>query len=306
MTIANTTPYPLRAARALALHAQGLAAQPDLLTASTPDQLYDAVERVGCLQIDTLQMVRRSHYVALWSRVGMYDPADLDRLSGAPAHRRLFEYWLHAASIIPLSEYRYRLFLMRRCGQGAFRSRKGWLAEDGNAETVDAVMRRVREEGPARAADFSDERPLPRKGWWDWKPAKRALEYLFDLGDLMVAGRVNFQRVYDLRERVLPEWVDAREPSEGETFRHLLEWSMRRIGICTPRQLRDYARLKMTEHAPPSARADGRGGVRGGGVRDSAGRTGTVHRPPRRPGNAGTGRRRRAGSGRDYVPDAVR
>ncbi len=239
--------YPLGAARALALHAQGLAEQPDLDAPSTPDEVYAAVERVGCLQIDTLQMVRRSHYVALWSRLGMYDPADLDALAYDPERRRLFEYWLHAASIIPLSEYRYRLRLMRRVADGTFRSRRRWLDEPGNAETLQAVLERVREEGAARVSDFTDERPLPRKGWWDWKPAKHALEYLYDLGEAMVSGRENFQRVYDLRERVLPDWVDTSEPTEEEAIRHLLEWSMRRVGICTPRQLRDYARMKVGE-----------------------------------------------------------
>ncbi len=239
--------YPLSAARALALDAQGLADQPDLDTPSTPEQVYAAVERVGCLQIDTLQMVRRSHYVALWSRLGAYDPEDLDALVYDPARRRLFEYWLHAASIIPLSEYRYRLLLMRHCAEGTFRSRRRWLEEPGNVETVDGVRRRVREEGAVRVSDFSDERVDARKGWWDWKPAKRALEYLFDLGELMVSGRVSFQRVYDLRERVLPSWVDTSEPTEEEAIRHLLEWSMRRVGICTPRQLVDYARMKVGE-----------------------------------------------------------
>ena len=239
--------YPLSAARALALDAQGLAEQPDLDAPSTPDEVYAAVERVGCLQIDTLQMVRRSHYLALWSRLGMYDPGDLDALAYDSDGRRLFEYWLHAASIIPLSEYRYRLRLMRRCAEGTFRSRLRWLDEPGNAEMVDAVRQRVREDGAVRVGDFSDERPLPRKGWWDWKPAKHALEYLYDLGELMVSDRENFQRVYDLRERVLPDWVDTSKPTEEEAVRHLLEWSMLRIGICTPRQLADYARLKVGE-----------------------------------------------------------
>lgn len=239
--------YPLNAARALALHAQGLAEQPDLDAPSTPDEVYSAVERVGCLQIDTLQMVRRSHYLALWSRLGMYDPADLDALAYDPERRRLFEYWLHAASIIPLSEYRYRLRLMRRVAEDKFRSRRRWLDEPGSGETLEAVRRRVREEGAVRVSDFSDDRPLPRKGWWDWKPAKHALEYLYDLGEAMVSGRENFQRVYDLRERVLPDWVDASEPTEEEAVRHLLEWSMRRVGICTPGQLRDYARMKVVE-----------------------------------------------------------
>ena len=239
--------YPLSAARGLALEAQGLAAPPDLEVPSTSDELYAAVERVGCLQIDTLQMVRRSHYVALWSRVGMYDTGDLDALAYDSDRRRLFEYWLHAASIIPLSEYRYRLRMMRRVAEGTWRSRRRWLGEAGNAETLEAVRRRVLKDGAVRTSDFSDERPLPRKGWWDWKPAKHALEYLYDLGEAMVSGRENFQRVYDLRERVLPDWVDTSEPTEEEAVRHLLEWSMKRIGICTPGQLRDYARMKVGE-----------------------------------------------------------
>ena len=155
--------YPLSAARALALDAQGLADQPDLDTPSTPEQVYAAVERVGCLQIDTLQMVRRSHYLALWSRLGAYDPEDLDALVYDPARRQLFEYWLHAASIIPLSEYRYRLRLMRHCAEGTFRSRRRWLDEPGNVEIVDGVRRRVREEGAVRVSDFSDERVDARK-----------------------------------------------------------------------------------------------------------------------------------------------
>ena len=248
--MSDSTIYPLSAVRALALHAQGLVEQPDLETPSTPDEIFSAVERVGCLQIDTLQMVRRSHYIALWSRLGMYDTAALDGLVYDPGERRLFEYWLHAASIIPLSEYRYRLHMMRRCREGGFRSRLAWLDNAENVAMVEAVLERVRDGGAMRTADFSHERDAPRKGWWDWKPSKHALEYLYDRGDLMVTSRVNFQRVYDLRERVLPDWVDTSEPTEDEAVRHLLELSMRCIGICHRRQLVDYVRMKRTEVGP--------------------------------------------------------
>ena len=248
--MSRNTIYPLGAVRALALQAQGLAEQPDLQTPSTPDEIFSAVERVGCLQIDTLQMVRRSHYVALWSRLGMYDTTALDRLVYDSDERWLFEYWLHAASIIPLSEYRYRLHMMRRCREGEFRRRVAWLAKAENVAMTEAVLEQVRGVGGVRTADFSHEREAPRKGWWDWKPSKMALEYLFDRGDLMVASRVNFQRVYDLPERVLPDWVDTSEPTEDEAVRHLLELSMRCIGICHPRQLVDYARMKRTEAGP--------------------------------------------------------
>ena len=100
---------PLEAVRAVILHAQGLATPNGAEPAPGPEALLRAVEQVGCVQIDTLQRVQRSQYVVLWSRVGTYDPADLDRLIYDPAERRLFEYWQHAASIIPLSQYRYRL-----------------------------------------------------------------------------------------------------------------------------------------------------------------------------------------------------
>ena len=109
--------YPLTAIRTLALEVQGLTTRLGGEQAPTPDAIYDVVDRLGCVQIDTLQMVHRSHYLALWSRLGRYDITDLDRLIYGD-ERRLFEYWQHAASILPLSEYRYRLPLMRRHGEG--------------------------------------------------------------------------------------------------------------------------------------------------------------------------------------------
>ncbi|MCH7511012.1 MAG: winged helix DNA-binding domain-containing protein, partial [Chloroflexi bacterium] len=124
-----------------------------------------------------------------------------------------------------------------------------WVSEPGNRRLVESVLERVRSSGPVRSSDF--ERDGPRRGsWWDWKPAKRALEHLYNKGDLMVADRVNFQRVYDLAERVLPPWVDIDEPTEAEASRYLLERSMRALGICDPRQVPDYMGLKRTEARP--------------------------------------------------------
>ena len=132
----SNTVYPLSAVRALALHAQGLAARSDSKQLSTLDEVYSIIEQIGCLQIDTLQMVRRSQNIVLWSRLGSYDPTDLDRLLSDGTERRLFEYWLHAACIIPLSEYRYRLPLMLRYQDGTQGWRRDWAKEPENARLV--------------------------------------------------------------------------------------------------------------------------------------------------------------------------
>lgn len=232
-----TKPYPLSAVRALILHAQGLdkagnSRQPTL------DAIYDTIERLNCIQIDTLQMVQRSHYVAIWSRLGKYDPSDLKKLVYDNGHRRLFEYWLHAASIIPLSLYRYCLPQMRR-----FRERGGWIKDPENRPVFERVMERIRREGAVRAADFKN--PVgERRSWWNWKPAKRALETGYNRGELMIADRVNFQRVYDLTERVLPGWVDTTAPTREEADYYLLERSVKALGIGTPGHAADYLHMK--------------------------------------------------------------
>jgi|AMZC01.1.fsa_nt_AMZC01000644.1_12 uncharacterized protein YcaQ len=239
---------PLTAARALALHAQGLDIPNGAEPPPTPDTIYQMVDRLLCVQIDTLHVVRRSQYLVLWSRLGDYDPADLDRLLYDPAQRRLFEYWFHAASIIPLHEYRYRLDKMRyyRNGGGWW---PGWSERPANRQVIEAVRARLQAEGALRAADFGHD-GRPRDSWWDWKPAKHALEYLYNTGEVMIADRVNFQRVYDLRERVLPDWVDTCPPTPEETHRHILQRAARALGLGTAGQIADYAYMKRGEAAP--------------------------------------------------------
>jgi uncharacterized protein YcaQ len=236
--------YPLEAVRTLALHAQGLAASNSREHTPVWEDIQGVVEQLGCVQIDTLQMVRRSHYLVLWSRLGNHDPADFDRLIYQAGQRRLFEGWQHAASIIPLSEYRYQLPHMHHPHVNpADISVKSWLNEDGSRELIRFVKERIRQEGGLRASDF--EYDGPRRGsWWDWKPAKKALEQLFSWGEVMVSARMNFQRVYDLTERVLPEWVDISEPTLEERNLHWLEQGLRVLGVCRPEQVGEYAYLK--------------------------------------------------------------
>ena len=250
----NQSAYSLTAARALALHTQQLDAPP---TDSGPDldAIYDTVDRIGWVQLDTLQMVRRSQYIALWSRLGPYDTADFDHLTFGNGtikggnDRRFFEYWMHAACIIPLSLYRFTIptMLNHRYRQG--KRRREWLEDPANMELLDAVMDHVRENGLTRSADF--ERTDGRRGtWWDWKPAKIALEHLYNTGELTIANRVNFQRIYGITETVLPDWVDTTPPTEEEAYLTLLDKSARALGICSPMQVPDYFHMKRTPAKP--------------------------------------------------------
>jgi hypothetical protein len=243
--------YPLRALRALALHAQGLGAPAGTGTQPGREVLYRTVERLGCVQIDTLQMVRRSQYLVLWSRLGSYDPDDFEALASA-ADRRLFEGWQHAASLIPLGEYRYQLPRQRRLREAPGKNTHAWISDPENAVLVRSVLERIRREGALRTSDFEGD-GRKRASWWDWKPAKQALEHLYAWGDLMIAGRHNFQRLYDLSERVLPDWVDRREPTAAERDRFWVEGGARALGVCTPRQAGDYTWMNVTRSRPAVA-----------------------------------------------------
>ena len=249
------SPYPLSAVRALILHAQGLGepqrrgARPDI------EDVYAAIERVGWVQIDTLQVVNRAHYLTLWSRLGAYDMGHLDQLlydggNTAPANdRRLFEYWAHAACIIPLTAYAYFLPQMRRRREGRGTWHANWVAKPENRRKVQLLHERIKEVGASRPADFRTGKRAPGS-WWNWDDAKVALEYLYDIGDLAIANRINFQRIYDVRERVLPAWVDTKEPPEPEACKRLLEISLRSLGACPPGQVGKYIDMKPTEARP--------------------------------------------------------
>ena len=240
------TSYPISALRAVALHAQGL----DKENSSTPrrDSIYRTIDQIGCIQIDTLHMVRRSQYLVLWSRLGNYDPGDLDTLASA-TDRRLFEGWQHAASIIPLSEYRYQIPAQRNLQEHPTNWYNRWLNETVQKEFVPQVMERVRREGALKVSDFESD---GHQGgtWWNWRPAKVALEFLYAYGELMISDRVNFQRMYDLTERVLPGWVDLSEPTVEERDRFWVERGAKALGVCLPRHAGDYTWMKVSRSGP--------------------------------------------------------
>jgi uncharacterized protein YcaQ len=233
--------YDLSAARAVALSAQGLI-DPYSRPASKKD-ITQLVRRLGGVQIDTLQVVQRSQNLVLWSRLGEYDPVDFEELIYHPEDRLLFEGWKHAASIIPIEDYRYQMPHMRHVEENPAAMSRRWLAEPGSKELLQHVRQRITKEGALRAADFEYRGPK-RGSWWDWKPAKNALEHLFAWGELMISNRINFQRVYDLRQRVLPDWVDEDEPTAEERDRYWLRQGIRAMGICQPAQAADYSYRK--------------------------------------------------------------
>jgi uncharacterized protein YcaQ len=182
-----------------------------------------AIEQIGYVQIDTISVIERAHHHVLWSRVPNYEPAMLERLV---REREVFEYWFHAAAWLPMAEYRFSLPRMRRLN-----GERNWFG-DCAPRLKREILARIAAEGPLRARDFEDTR-AGSSGWWDWKPAKQALEQLFMQGELMVSSREGFQKVYDLPERVLPEWVDTREPSLDEFAAHLLDTTLRAHGFAT-------------------------------------------------------------------------
>jgi uncharacterized protein YcaQ len=220
-------------ARAVLLAAQGLDRAP--ARRATKAALRAAIRRMGALQIDTIHVVARSPYLVLWSRVGDYPARWLEELL---AERAIFEYWSHAACFLPVEDYGLYRRLMLDSAKG-WKSSPGWIAA--HPETVGPLLERIRERGPVRAADF--ERTDGQKGtWWNWKPEKLALEHLHSAGELMIAARQNFHRVYDLRERVLPEWRDEAAPPLERVREELALRAVRALGAAPARWVPDYFR----------------------------------------------------------------
>ena len=246
------TIYPVTALRTLALFTQNLHAFNGSDLQPTSETIYDLIEKIGCIQIDTLHMVRRSQYIVPWSRLGAYDPAMFDTLAITP-DRRLFEGIQHAACIIPLAEYRYQLPHQRRVREEPSTNTRKWLSDPANNILIGSVLERIRQEGALRTSDFAGD-GHKRNSWWDWKPAKHALELLYARGDLMIDRRDKFQRYYDLTERVLPKWVDTTEPSSTERDRFWVERGARALGACQLRHAGDYTWMGVSKSRPSMER----------------------------------------------------
>jgi uncharacterized protein YcaQ len=230
-------------ARRVALAAQGLSA-PARAAPAGAAILRATLERLGAIQIDSINVVARSHELVLHARAGAHDRGAFDRL--VYRRRAGFEYWGHAASFLPMASFRLCLPRMRRLTKAT----RGWWVDirRRNQHLYGPVLDRIRAEGPLAASAFRDPDGPRRGSWWDWAPAKHVLEDLFDCGTLLVHDRVNFERRYDLAERVLPPGLDTSEPTAAEAAAELTLLAARALGVGTAADLADYYRL-------PSAQA---------------------------------------------------
>ena len=241
------------AARALHLAAQGLL-QPRRRKAQKAD-LLEAIRQMGVLQIDTIHVVARSPFLVLWSRLGDYPQAWLEELLAEGA---LFEYWAHEACFVPMEDYGLFRHRMVDPGSMGWKYSVTWMAE--RRAEVDALLEHIRANGPVRSSDF-ERTDGKGGGWWEWKPEKRSLEVLFTAGRLMIARRHNFQRVYDLAERVLeralPGWDDARMPSMDDTRRTFVLKTVKALGLAKASWIADYFRTRPPRFDPETLVAEG-------------------------------------------------
>jgi uncharacterized protein len=232
-------------ARRIALAAQGFAdRRPE---APTVRHLARALERSHLLQIDSVNVLVRAHYMPLFSRLGAYDRTLLDAAAYQRRRRRMFEYWGHEASLIRLDLHPLFRWRMERAarGEGVY----GGLARFGRERRafIEAVRREVEARGPLSAGELEDG-GKGRGSWWGWSDGKRALEWLFWAGQVTTATRRGFERVYDVPDRVLPrETLDAPTPSPEDAQRLLLKHAIRALGVASERCLRDYFRLETAD-----------------------------------------------------------
>jgi uncharacterized protein YcaQ len=248
--VAPRAAVSLREARRIALAAQGFA---DRRPAGVPDvrALRRVLARIGLLQIDSVNVLVRSHYLPLFSRLGAYPASILERA----AYRRpraLFEYWAHEASLLPVAVQPLLRWRMARAEQEAWGNMRRLQEE--RPGFVASVLELVAERGPVGAGELEGERPRKAGPWWDWHDTKAALEWLFYTGRVSTAERRNFERLYDLTERVIPaEILAVPTPEPDEAHRELVRLAGRALGVGTEKDLRDYFRLSPAQAKPAIA-----------------------------------------------------
>ena len=238
-----------RQARRLALAAQGLNRP---RSASQPNRrhLRTVLQHTNVLQIDSVNVVTRAHYLPAWSRVGAYPRSLLDRM--AYRDRELFEYWGHEAALLPVALHPLMRWRMAhaQAGLGMWKGIATFAAD--NERYVEHILDIVRDKGPVTAGEIEQEDKRSKEQWgWNWSREKTALEYLFRAGLVTTADRRNFERVYDVPERVIPAAIlDLPTPSEQDAHRQLLLLAARSCGVATASDLADYFRLRVPVARP--------------------------------------------------------
>ncbi len=196
-------------------------------TGSPKKKLLDIITTLGYIQIDTISIVERAHKHVLWSRLPEYKNEMLDEL--IDKDKKVFEFWDHAAAYLPMKYFRYSLPRKKMYAE------KYKHREKKNKKLLQFILDRIAAEGPLQSRDFEETKK--RGLWWDWKPAKEGLEYLFHTGRLMAKARRSFQKVYDLPEKVLPANIDLTFPGEEEHSEHLIMKSIAANGISSEKEL---------------------------------------------------------------------
>jgi len=235
-----TEKISIQMARNVMLAAQDLDRSPDPDRPAVKADVLEVVRRMCLLQIDTINVVARSPYLVLWSRLGDYQPEWLNELLAEGA---LFEYWAHAMCFIPIEDYPlYRRRMLDAIQNKVWPVKWSVKWSQEHPKVMERVRSHLREKGAVRSAEFENKSHVAG-GWWNWKEEKDALETMLLLGEVMIARRQNFQRVYELRERLLPGWDDANIPSSEELHRTLALRSVSALGIAFPAWVPDYFRL---------------------------------------------------------------
>ncbi|WP_027858152.1 winged helix-turn-helix domain-containing protein [Marinobacterium jannaschii] len=215
-------PQELARLRRVALAAQGLLqAQPFGRGLAGARK---AINHIGYVQIDTISVVERAHHHVFYSRVPDFKPAMINQLL---LDGDIFEYWSHAAAFLPVADFRFSLPYKQ-----AIKSGQTHWYKNPDRKLMGELLARVSSEGPIRSRDL-ETNTTKRAGWWDWKPAKKALEQLYMEGELMVSNRDGFQKTYDLTERVLPPAVNSKMPSIEEFAEHIVDQQLRCHGFAS-------------------------------------------------------------------------
>lgn len=240
----------LENARKLAIHNQGLSGTPP---PSSPENILKVVQALGCLQLDPINAVARSHLLVLFSRLGNYNLAHLDQLMWQD--HALFEYWAHCAAIVPTSDYAIHHLMMRtyneRSGTWADR-RNEWIAQ--NVALRDHILGQIRERGPLPSRMF-ENKEVQISDWWStgWNSGRnvsRMLDFLWMAGTLMVAGRSGIQKLWDLSERCLPADTPRQTLSPREVTYRAAQRAIRALGVATPLQIKQHFIRGRYDHLP--------------------------------------------------------
>ena len=229
-------------ARRIALAAQGFGRPKPAAVGIR--QLNDTLHRLGALQLDSVNVFERSHYLPLFARLGAYDKADLDRLTFS-RKARYTEYWAHVAALIPLETWPLWRWKMAEYRDKWIGDPSSWVGRNG--EMLDWLRAELAAKGPQQAGKIEHESGSKRKGgWWEWSDVKTGLEFLFYMGEVVSAGRTRFERTYALTEQVISPDLLEIEIGKHEAVRQLLVTSAAAHGVGTVRDLADYFRLPQT------------------------------------------------------------